>query len=92
MSEASVQSKAAPRKTIKTIKQWREARYLTQEELARLVGVTFYTISNWELGIKQPRVKNLRELAAQLGIQPEQIRLVQGTRTPRSRKDQTGGD
>lgn len=66
----------------KTLREWRASKYLTQEELAAKVGVTFYTISNWELGIKQPRVKNLRALAAALDIQPEQIVLVQGKGNP----------
>lgn len=66
----------------KTLREWRTGKYLTQEELAEKVGVTFYTISNWELGIKQPRFKNLRALAAALGIQPDQIVLVLGKEMP----------
>ena len=66
----------------KTLREWRTGKYLTQEELAEQVGVTFYTISNWELGIKQPRFKNLRALATALGIQPDQIVLVQGKEKP----------
>jgi transcriptional regulator with XRE-family HTH domain len=66
----------------KTLREWRTSKFLTQEELAAKVGVTFYTISNWELGIKQPRFKNLRALAAALDIQPEQIVLVQGKGNP----------
>jgi transcriptional regulator with XRE-family HTH domain len=50
--------------------------------LGEKVGVTFYTVSNWELGIKQPRFKNLRALAEALSIQPEQIILTQGKGVP----------
>jgi transcriptional regulator with XRE-family HTH domain len=66
----------------KTLREWRTARLLTQEELGEKVGVTFYTISNWELGIKQPRFKNLRALAEALGVQPEQIIITQGKDVP----------
>jgi transcriptional regulator with XRE-family HTH domain len=66
----------------KTLREWRTSKFLTQEELAAKVGVTFYTISNWELGIKQPRFKNLRALAAALDIRPEQIVPVQGKGNP----------
>lgn len=66
----------------KTLREWRTSRLLTQEELAEKIGVTFYTVSNWELGIKQPRFKNLRALALALGIQPEQIILSKGKGNP----------
>jgi len=66
----------------RTIREWRSARYLTQDELGDKVGVSYYTISNWELGIKQPRVKNLRALAKALGIHPDQIILIEGKGLP----------
>jgi transcriptional regulator with XRE-family HTH domain len=66
----------------KTIREWRNARYLTQGELADKIGVSYFTISNWELGVKQPRVKNLRALADALRISPEQIILVEGKGLP----------
>lgn len=66
----------------KTLREWRAIRLLTQEELAQKIGVTFYTISNWELGIKQPRYKNLRALAGALDVHPEQIIPVQGKELP----------
>jgi DNA-binding XRE family transcriptional regulator len=30
----------------KTLREWRDARYLTQGELGEKVGVTYFTISN----------------------------------------------
>lgn len=66
----------------KTIREWRNARYLTQSELGEKIGVSYFTISNWELGVKQPRVKNLRALAQVLGIRPEQIVLIEGKGLP----------
>ena len=59
----------------KTIAQWRKSKYLTQGELAEMVGVSLMSISAWEGG-KQPRAKNMRKLAAALGIEPDQIILV----------------
>lgn len=66
----------------KTIREWRNARFLTQGELGAMVGVSYFTISNWELGIKQPRVKNLRALAEALGVKPEQVILTEGKGLP----------
>lgn len=66
----------------RTIREWRNARYLTQDELAGKIGVSYYTISNWEIGVKQPRVKNLRALAEALGIHPDQIILIAGKGLP----------
>jgi transcriptional regulator with XRE-family HTH domain len=66
----------------KTIREWRNACYLTQSELGEKIGVSYFTISNWELGVKQPRVKNLRALADALGILPGQIILVEGKGLP----------
>jgi len=65
-----------------SIREWRDKRLLTQSELGAKIGVTFYTISNWELGVKKPRVRNLRALAEALGVQPEQIILTQGKERP----------
>lgn len=66
----------------KTIREWRNARFLTQGELGQIVGVSYFTVSNWELGIKQPRARNLRALAEALGIKPEQIILTEGKGLP----------
>jgi transcriptional regulator with XRE-family HTH domain len=60
----------------KTLRQWRDAAYLTQKELADKAGVTLKAVSAWETGKAQPRVTNLRALAAALGITPDQIILV----------------
>jgi transcriptional regulator with XRE-family HTH domain len=68
----------------KTIAEWRKSKWLTQEELGDLVGVSITTISSWELGAKQPRFKNLRALAAALGITPDQIILVEPKKEDRA--------
>jgi transcriptional regulator with XRE-family HTH domain len=56
-----------------TIREWRARRFLTQQELGEMVGVSYMSISNWENGIKAPRAKHMRVLAEALGIKPEQI-------------------
>lgn len=66
----------------KTICEWRNAPYLMQGELADKIGVSCFTISNWESGVKQPRVNNLRTLAEALGISLEQIILIEGKGLP----------
>jgi transcriptional regulator with XRE-family HTH domain len=66
----------------KTIAQWRKSKYLTQDELGKLAGVSLHTISSWELGVKQPRARNMRALAAALGIEPDQIILVESKDAP----------
>jgi transcriptional regulator with XRE-family HTH domain len=66
----------------KTIAEWRKSKFLTQEELGDKIGLSLHTISSWELGVKQPRFKNLRALAAALGIEPDQIILVESKSVP----------
>ena len=50
------------------IKAARESRELTQDQLARKLGVTWVTISRWERGINPPPVNRLRVLAQVLGV------------------------
>jgi DNA-binding transcriptional regulator YiaG len=46
------------------LKTWREERGLTQAELAQLLGVQVFTISNWETGrTKRQAPGRLLELA-----------------------------
>jgi transcriptional regulator with XRE-family HTH domain len=55
------------------LKQLREERSLTQEELAEFTGVTSLTISRWENGKRKPRFKSIRKLAKALKVEPEEI-------------------
>jgi transcriptional regulator with XRE-family HTH domain len=66
----------------KTIAEWRRSKWLTQEELGEMVHVSLTTISSWELGAKQPRFKNMRTVAAALGIEPDQIILLESKSDP----------
>lgn len=45
----------------------REDKYLSQDDLAKMVGVSKSTISQWELGKTLPKHKNFRLLANSLG-------------------------
>ena len=51
-----------------TIKQLREARQLTQAELAERIGVSSKTISKWETAKGLPDISLLQPLAQALGI------------------------
>ena len=51
-----------------TIKQLREARNMTQAELAERIGVSSKTISKWETGKGLPDIGLLQPLAQALGI------------------------
>ena len=51
-----------------TVRQLREARGLTQAELAETIGVSSKTVSKWETGKGLPDITLLQPLAAALGI------------------------
>ena len=44
------------------VKEYRETKYLTQEELGELLGVTFVTVNRWENGVFEPSLKQKRKL------------------------------
>lgn len=60
---------------MKTIRQLREERHMTQLELAVAVGVTPSTIYTWESGRSEPRVRQLRRVAEVLGVRSDDIAL-----------------
>lgn len=51
-----------------TIKELREAKNLTQAELARRIGVSSKTVSKWETGKGLPDISLLQPLAQALGV------------------------
>jgi len=55
------------------LKQLRQKRFLTQEELAEMAGLTALSISRWENGKRKPRFKSIRRLAKALKVDPEEI-------------------
>lgn len=61
-------------KTIgQNIRKLREARGLMQKELGELIGKKGATISNWELGLRDPGGDNIKLLAAALEVAPSEI-------------------
>ncbi|MBD5153247.1 MAG: helix-turn-helix transcriptional regulator [Oscillibacter sp.] len=50
------------------VKQYREAKGYTQEELAELVGVAKTTITGYERGNRAPDVAKIKKIAAALGV------------------------
>ncbi len=57
----------------KNIKAYREAKGLTQEQLADQMGVTRQAVSNWENMKTQPDIDTLFRLAQIFGISVEEL-------------------
>ena len=55
------------------LREWRLRKVMTQEELAKLSGVTEATISRLESGQHEARISTVRKLAAALGIEPHAL-------------------
>ncbi len=55
------------------LKEIRESRFLTQAELAEMVGCAEHTVSNWERGKQKPMFKSIRKLAKVLNVNPNDI-------------------
>ncbi len=59
------------------VRELREARGLSQADLARLLGVSAYTVGRWEAGQMVPAARNARRLAKRLGVSLEELGLPQ---------------
>ena len=55
------------------IRMLRQARSMSQVELARLLGVTKQSISNWENDNIQPSIEMLKKLAAVFSVSTDQL-------------------
>jgi transcriptional regulator with XRE-family HTH domain len=55
------------------LREVRERKLLTQQELADRSGLTQTTISAIEVGKHEPRISTIRRLAAALGVEPEEL-------------------
>lgn len=55
------------------IRQMRDSRRITQEELARAIGVSTQTVSSWELNNSTPRMGVLKKLADYFGVEVASI-------------------
>lgn len=52
------------------LREVREAKFVTQVELAKKAGVSETTIVRLEAGTHNPRVSTVRKLAVALGVKP----------------------
>jgi transcriptional regulator with XRE-family HTH domain len=57
------------------LKEFREKALLTQEELARQVGISFVTLNRWENDKQRPSFRLLKQLARVLKVKPEELHL-----------------
>ena len=55
------------------LRQLREEKRITQEELAERVGVARNSISRMELGYNHPSIPLLEKLAENLGVEPGEL-------------------
>lgn len=62
------------------LKEKRQARGITQNDLAIRVGVKRNTVCQWETGSRQPRVELLPKIAAILGCTVDELLGI--TKTP----------
>lgn len=58
---------------VRSLREWRFKRAIGQRELARLAGVSVYTLLNIEHGRSRGYPATWRKLASALGVEPEQI-------------------
>jgi transcriptional regulator with XRE-family HTH domain len=56
-----------------TLKELREAKGLTQMEVAVKLGTTPTTVSNWERGEQVPRTSQIPALAQLYGVSLQQV-------------------
>ena len=60
-----------------TLRQLRENKFISQEDLARKSGVAAATINRLENGHHKPRFATIRKLAKALGVEPVVIDFSQ---------------
>ena len=65
-----------------TLKELREAAYITQEQLAAQVGVKADQIAAWERGAEQPPTREIGLLALALGVTPSRVQEALARRDP----------
>lgn len=66
------------RAPVRSIKDWRRLRFMTQKELAAAMGISNNAVSNWEKNVKQISPHNLKKLCEVLRVDAEQITLPTG--------------
>ena len=58
---------------LERIRHSRKEKGLSQEQLAKISGLSRSSIINFETGRRDPRVKDLRKIARALGVSIEQL-------------------
>lgn len=53
------------------IKRYRQEAGLSQWDLSKKTGFSIKTISAWEYGARNPKVKNIKKIADALGVSAE---------------------
>jgi putative transcriptional regulator len=78
------------------VREIRQVRDLTQEQLAHELGVTFGTVNGWENGKHQPSplaARELLRLAREAGVDVSALPGLRGRRSaPSTRSRQAGGN
>ena len=65
------------------LRELRRRKLMTQQELARAVGVKRYqTVQRWELGTAYPRTAQLRKLCAVLEVTPDELLAALAEQVP----------
>ena len=63
---------------MKTIRELREERGESQQQLATAIGVTLNQVVDWERGTAEPTLSRLRALTEHFGVRDDQIKLRPG--------------
>jgi ribosome-binding protein aMBF1 (putative translation factor) len=79
---SEVDSNPARKKTAMFIRQKRRALGLTQERLAKRIGVTKAAVSSWELGKFSPTPRIIPKLARALGVDPDSLERSESDHAP----------
>lgn len=58
---------------MKTIEEARKAKGMTQEQLAKLLGITQGAVAQWENGLTHPSFQMLPKVASALGVTVDEL-------------------
>ena len=57
----------------KQIRKFREARHISQKELAQRLGISNSRVSNWEQGVNRPDADMIAEICVALQVSPSEL-------------------
>ena len=70
------------------IKKYREAKNITQKQLAEILKVTSSRIANWEVGVNRPDVDLLADICRALNVSPSELLDVRLDTTELTQQEQ----